>query len=101
MDVFTALSHPTRRRIVELLAERERTVMEIAAEFELSAPAITQHLNILRQAGLVRGWVDQQRRIQALSPEGFNQFVEWVAKTRQSWQQRLKILEEELKRSSK
>ena len=53
MQSLTAIADPTRRRIVELLATRDRTAGELVDEFNLSAPAISQHLNVLREAGLV------------------------------------------------
>jgi len=56
----------TRRRIVELLSRGERSAGEIVAEFQLSAPAISQHLKALREAGLVQVRVAAQRRIYAL-----------------------------------
>ena len=52
-SAFRALSDPTRRRILALLGERERTVNEIVAEFDISQPAISRHLALLREAGLV------------------------------------------------
>jgi ArsR family transcriptional regulator, arsenate/arsenite/antimonite-responsive transcriptional repressor len=52
-NAFRALADPTRRRILQLLGERERTVNEIVAEFEISQPAISRHLAVLREAGLV------------------------------------------------
>jgi DNA-binding transcriptional ArsR family regulator len=53
MISLEAIADPTRRRIVELLAQRDRTAGELVKEFDLSAPAISQHLNVLREAGLV------------------------------------------------
>ena len=53
MQSIAAIADPTRRRIVELLAKREHTSGELVAQFEMSAPAISQHLNVLREAGLV------------------------------------------------
>jgi len=53
MDAFAALSDPTRRRIVEKLATGERSFGEIAVDFDISAPAVSQHLKVLRRAGVV------------------------------------------------
>jgi DNA-binding transcriptional ArsR family regulator len=58
-----ALADGTRRRIVELLAERDRTAGELADAFEISRPGVSRHLRVLREAGLVRAQPDAQRRI--------------------------------------
>ena len=55
MQSLLAIADPTRRRIIELLAVRERTAGELVKEFDMSAPAISQHLNVLREAGLIKG----------------------------------------------
>ena len=97
MQSLTAIADPTRRKIVELLAVRERTSGELVAEFELSAPAISQHLNILRDAGLVTTRAEGQSRIQALNPAGFDDLEAWLEKTRSVWSGRLDALERELR----
>jgi DNA-binding transcriptional ArsR family regulator len=97
MESMAALADPTRRRIVELLAERERTAGEIVAEFRLSAPAISQHLKILRAARLVKVRVAGQRRIQSLDRTGLDEIEAWVARTKQFWEPRLDRLEQELR----
>ena len=70
MLAFSALADPTRRRIVELLGRGERSAGEIADEFDVSQPAISQHLKALRDAGLVQMRAEAQRRIYALDPAG-------------------------------
>ena len=97
MQSLPALADPTRRRIVELLAMRERTAGELVREFDLSAPAISQHLNVLREAGLVTTRAEGQSRIQALNPEGFDDLEAWLQKTRSIWSRRLDALERELR----
>jgi DNA-binding transcriptional ArsR family regulator len=92
-----AIADPTRRRIVELLAERERSSGELVKEFDLSAPAISQHLNVLRDAGLVVTRAEGQTRIQSLNPAGFDELEAWLQRTRNFWSQRLDALERELK----
>src|SRR5688572_26486434 len=72
MQSLLAIADPTRRRIIELLAVRERTAGELVKEFDMSAPAISQHLNVLREAGLVTTRAEGQSRIQALNPDGFD-----------------------------
>jgi DNA-binding transcriptional ArsR family regulator len=97
MQSLAAIADPTRRRIVELLAERERTSGELVEEFDLSAPAISQHLNVLRAAGLVVTRAAGQSRIQALNPDGFDALEAWLEKTRSLWSHRLDALERELR----
>ena len=98
MDAFHALADPTRRRIVTLLAEGERTVSAIGAEFPISMPAVSQHLKVLREAGLVEARVDGQRRIYGLNREGFAEVDQWLAGIRVFWKNRLDALEAALER---
>ena len=97
MQSLAAIADPTRRRIVELLAERDRTAGELVKEFDLSAPAISQHLNALRDAGLVTTRAEGQSRIQTLNPDGFDELEAWLNRTRLFWSQRLDALERELR----
>lgn len=97
MLVFTALADPTRRRIVEMLAEGERTAGEIVARFDMTAPAISQHLKMLREAGLVTVRADGQRRIHSLDESGFSEMEAWIAKTKRFWEHRLDVLEQTLR----
>lgn len=92
-----AIADPTRRRIVELLAEKERSSGELAREFSISAPAISQHLNVLRDAGLVTTRVVGQSRIQSLNPSGLDEVEAWLQNTRAVWSRRLDALERELR----
>lgn len=94
---LSALADPTRRRIVELLAERDRTAGELVEEFDVSAPAISQHLNVLRDAGLVSTRAEGPSRIQALNPAGLDELHAWLDRTRSFWSRRLDALERELK----
>ncbi|HYC72036.1 MAG TPA: metalloregulator ArsR/SmtB family transcription factor [Opitutaceae bacterium] len=93
---LAALADPTRRRIVELLAERDRTAGELVEKFDVSAPAISQHLNVLREAGLVTTRAEGQSRIQALNPAGLDEIHAWLDRTRAFWSRRLDALEREL-----
>ena len=97
MQSLTAIADPTRRRIVELLAVRDRTAGELVEEFNLSAPAISQHLNILRESGLIVTRAEGQSRIQSLNPDGFDDLEAWLEKTRSVWSRRLDALERELR----
>lgn len=97
MQSLLAIADPTRRRIVELLAQRDRTAGELVEEFDLSAPAISQHLNVLREAGLVTTRAEGQSRIQTLNPDGLGDLEDWLEKTRSVWSRRLDALERELR----
>ncbi|MDQ3956896.1 MAG: metalloregulator ArsR/SmtB family transcription factor [Actinomycetota bacterium] len=67
-----ALAEPRRRRILELVRDRERSAGEIAAHFDVSRPAISQHLAVLKEAGLVEERRDGPRRLYVVRPEGFS-----------------------------
>lgn len=97
MQSLAAIADPTRRRIVELLAVRDRTAGELVEEFDLSAPAISQHLNVLREAGLVVTRAEGQSRIQSLNPAGLDDLDAWLQRTRAFWSRRLDALERELR----
>jgi DNA-binding transcriptional ArsR family regulator len=96
VDHFAALADPNRRRILEMLGEGSRPAGAIAAEFELTAPAVSQHLKALRQAGLVRVEVDGTRRIYSLHPDGLAAVEDWLVRMRGFWSGRLDALERAL-----
>lgn len=77
-DVFAALADPTRRRLVELLGEGERSVGEMAAEVDIHQPGVSRHLRILHEAGFVAVRADGQRRLYSLRPEPFLQLDAWM-----------------------
>jgi DNA-binding transcriptional ArsR family regulator len=97
MQSLLAIADPTRRRIVELLAVRDRTAGELVNEFDVSASAISQHLKVLREAGLVTVRAEGQSRVQALNPGGLGDLETWLEKTRSVWSRRLDALERELR----
>lgn len=76
-----ALADPTRRRIVELLAREEYTAGEIVKEFDLSAPAISQHLKLLRAASLLKVVAEGQRRVYSVNPAGLAELDAWLRRT--------------------
>ena len=96
MLAFAALADPTRRRIVEMLAASELPAGEIARRFDMTPPAVSQHLKLLRSAGLVSVRRDAQRRIYALDPSGLAELDAWLARYRRFWHDRLASLEREL-----
>ena len=100
MLAFAALADPTRRHIVEMLARGELAAGEIAGRFDVSAPAISQHLKVLREARLVRVRVAAQRRIYALDSTGLAELEQWLAKVQRFWSGRLDALERQLRNPS-
>lgn len=95
MQAFAALGDPTRQRIVEMLAARELSSGDIARRFDMTPPAVSQHLKLLREAGLVKVRRDAQRRIYALDPSGLAELDAWLARFRRFWSGRLDALEHE------
>jgi DNA-binding transcriptional ArsR family regulator len=93
MEVFEALADPTRRRIVELLSEEERSAGELATHFMVSRPAVSKHLRVLREAGVVNVRMDAQRRIYRLDPKALGEAEDWLARRRRFWEERLDALE--------
>jgi len=96
MLAFAALADPTRRRIVEMLAVRELRAGDIAQRFDMTAPAVSQHLRLLREAGIVAVRRDAQRRIYTLDPNGLAELDAWLSRFRRFWSARLDALEREL-----
>ncbi len=103
MDIFYALSDQNRRRILELLSERgSLTATDISKKFSISAPAISQHLKILREADLLIMEKKAQQRIYRLNTKSMRQLEEWAQKLASKWNDRFekldKLLEEEKKK---
>jgi DNA-binding transcriptional ArsR family regulator len=94
-----ALADPTRRQIVELLAERDRDAGEIASHFTVSRPAVSRHLRVLREHGLVRSRGEAQRRIYSLDPAPLEEIDAWLARYRVFWANRLDALDVQLRRA--
>jgi DNA-binding transcriptional ArsR family regulator len=96
MTVFEVLAEPNRRRILDLLGPSEHSVGELVERLELSQPAVSKHLRILREAGLVEVRVNAQRRLYRVRPEPLRAIDEWLAPYRQLWAARLDDLERHL-----
>jgi DNA-binding transcriptional ArsR family regulator len=94
--VFEALADPTRRRILELVASGERTAGELAAEFATSRPAVSRHLRVLRDAGLVAWRGEAQRRLYRLDAAPLAEAGAWIERTRDGWAARLDAFEQHL-----
>jgi DNA-binding transcriptional ArsR family regulator len=88
-----ALADPTRQQIVEMLTAGELSAGDIAARFSISRPAVSQHLKVLRESGLVTVRGDAQRRIYALDASGLDELDAWVTRCRRFWAVRLDALE--------
>lgn len=98
MTVFEALADPTRRHIVELVAERERSAGEIAAAFSISRPGVSKHLRVLREDGILSARGEGTRRLYSLEPDALDEVEGWIDRCRSFWQNRLDALETELQR---
>lgn len=83
--VFAALADPTRRAILSRLAQGEASVTQIAAPFSMSQPAVSKHLRVLEQAGLIERGIDRQRRPARLKAEPMAAAVRWLEEFRRFW----------------
>jgi DNA-binding transcriptional ArsR family regulator len=98
---FDVLAEPTRRRILELLLDRERPVGELVKRLKLSQPGVSKHLRVLREAGLVSVRSDAQRRIYGVRPEPLREVAEWLEPYRKLWADRLDALEKHLEEEAR
>jgi DNA-binding transcriptional ArsR family regulator len=101
MNALEALSDPTRRQIVELLADRDHNAGEIAAQFSVSRPAVSRHLRVLREHGLVQARTEGQQRIYSLDPAPLIELDDWLARYRTFWTNRLDALDTQLRRAGR
>ena len=93
---FAVLAEPTRRDILDLLRNGERAVGELVDQLRLSQPAVSKHLRVLRDAGLVEVRPDAQRRMYRLRLEPLAEIDEWLAPYRRLWIRSLDKLEQHL-----
>jgi DNA-binding transcriptional ArsR family regulator len=93
---FEVLAEPNRRRILDLLRDGERPVGDLVDALAMSQPAVSKHLRVLRQAGLVEARTDAQRRIYRVRAEPLQEVDDWVGPYRQLWASRLNALERHL-----
>mgnify|MGYP003383441689 CR=1 FL=1 len=97
MDIFTALADPTRRSIIELLtAHGQLSASEITTHYNISPPAVSQHLKILREANLVIVEKRAQQRIYRVNPQSIQALEAWVTQITQRWNERFDALEQVL-----
>ena len=93
---FEVLAEPSRRRILDLLRAEERSVGQLVDQLALSQPAVSKHLRVLREAGLVTVRVDAQRRCYRLRLDPLRELDDWLAPYRQLWSDSLDALERHL-----
>ncbi len=98
MNALAALADPTRRRIIELLAEGELSAGEIASHFRTTRPGVSRHLRVLRQRGLVHARAEGQRRLYSVDPGPLEELDAWLDHYSPFWKNRLGALDTELKR---
>ncbi|MBE7385967.1 MAG: helix-turn-helix transcriptional regulator [Leptolyngbya sp. SIO1E4] len=99
-DVFAAIADPTRRSLLDRLREGEQPVKELAAPFDMSMPAISQHLSVLCEVGLVIQRRVGRQRFYRLNPEPLKQVADWVAYYERFWQDKLASLGDYLEEES-
>jgi DNA-binding transcriptional ArsR family regulator len=95
-STFEVLAEPTRRSILDLLRERERSVGELVEHLTISQPGVSKHLRVLRDAGLVSVRTDAQRRVYGLRAEPLAEIDAWLEPYRRYWSDRLDALERHL-----
>lgn len=96
-DLFRALADPSRRAIFERLTQGELGVKELTACFDISQPAVSQHLATLSQASLVAARRDGRKTFYRASPDGLAPLVDWIAQYRAFWIERIASLQDLLK----
>lgn len=99
-DIFGAIADPTRRALLDRLRDGEQPVKQLAQPFEMSLPAISQHLQVLCEVGLVSQRRSRRQRLYQLNPERLKQVSEWVSDYEQFWQNKLDALGEYLENKS-
>ncbi|MBD2870359.1 ArsR/SmtB family transcription factor [Paenibacillus arenilitoris] len=94
--LFEALAEPNRRKILDLILVRERSVSELVELMSLSQPGVSKHLRILREAGLVRLRKDAKHHMYGLNPAPLQEVYHWFEPYRQYWLDKLDALEKQL-----
>lgn len=91
-DIFQAIADPTRRALLDRLRDGEQPVKQLAEPFNMSLPAISQHLQILCEAGLVEVRKAGRQRLYRLNPEPLKEVSDWITHYEQFWQEKLDAL---------
>ena len=92
--IFRAIADPTRRSIMSMLATGEHSLGEIASHYEMTRPAVTKHLKILEQGGLIRVRAEGRQRLHALQPEALQPVSDWLSFFSQFWDEKLETLKQ-------
>ncbi len=95
-DVFQAIADPVRREIIDLLAEQPLTVNAVAEKFDISRPAVSRHIRILNECGLLKTVAKGRERHCIIVPEELSQVSDWVEQHRRLWEQKLDSFEDYL-----
>jgi DNA-binding transcriptional ArsR family regulator len=98
VEALAALADPVRRELVALLAHGEVAAGELADRFPVSRPAVSRHLRVLREAGLVTSRAEGKRRLYALDPRPLRELDDWLEPYRDLWARRLDALDTEIAR---
>ena len=99
-DVFKAISHPARRHLLDLLAEADRSVHAMAGHFKMSRPAVSQHLRVLLDSGLVTEHRHGRERRYHFVPAQLGPVRDWIAHYERFWDDRLQRLQKTLSKRS-
>lgn len=97
-DVFQAISCPTRRTLLRLIAERERSVTELVEAMQITQPSVSEQLRVLRDTGLVEAQRSGRSRIYQLNPQGLAPLVDWLSEFSRFWDVKLDALSAFLER---
>lgn len=101
-QLFHALAEPTRRGIIELLANKgQLSATDISDNFDVSPPAISQHLKVLREANFVSLEKRAQQHIYRINPDAMSEIEQWIQKMTKSWNDRFNILDEILEKEKR
>ncbi|MTI23270.1 ArsR family transcriptional regulator [Fulvivirga sp. RKSG066] len=92
-DVFQAIADPVRRDILDMLAKQPLTVNEVAEKFDISRPAVSKHIKILNQCGLLETVAQGRERHCVIIPDALSQVSEWVNAHRQLWESQIDAFE--------
>ena len=98
VEALAALADPTRRELLHRLVDGERSAGDLAGRFPVSRPAVSRHLRVLREAGLVRARTDGKRALYALDPRPRRELDDWRGPYRDLWARRLDALDTEIAR---
>src|SRR5436309_14318646 len=92
-DVFQAIADPTRRQIIELLAEKKMNLNAITDKFDISRPAISQHIKILRECGIIEIEQIGRERFCKIQPDNLKEAAEWIQQYTALWEQKINSFE--------